>query len=697
MICLRFLDFRSIAAMEASSARIRELVREREVMRRTVVRRYGCGSGGGGGRGGEGPGGVGGEGEEDGGGAAAPPPGEDADEPEAAAPGEAPRQPIRGLPLTDDAPTPAASSLLWKRMGLALSSGFEQEEARAAGGAGGAGGGAGAAAPPSLSLIADALAASSTDQPEEHVSNVLSPRSRPRRRWEPCAYWSSTGSADARSGEALSFRLAHPLCVATAVTVRPFAAHFQPGRPIYAPRSVQLASGRSDLWSEGLVREWERGRERGQQREGGAGGAAPAPPPPSSSPSPPSPPPGVERFIATDERGLSEARTHLVVEERRRAHPPGYPRFDGAFLRDPLLRGSDGSGDGSGGAPSPSWAAAVSRALPVRKSGRAQRLSLLGEEEAEGGGGGGGGGAGAPPSPSRQRRARRLQSTGAGRARAGAAAAAAAAGGARRGAAGEALLVTGGLAALLLRGRTQEQAGVDDLYYTCLSYAKVHGFAVRGLRVEFRARPPPAAAAAAAPPPPPPTTAGPPRPVPVLTRIPEGRDPLFDVIPGGLAAVSERGRAASRAARRRRALSAAGRLFSLGPAELSAESARGTRALAEALVATADDSASDGEGAAFRELVGGGGEEGEEEENGGGGGGDSDGDGHGHGGEGGGENGEAETALFPLLSGLLWPDGSAFPREAAMRMVRMLAAAFARRGEARGGSARNDGSVRNDG
>ena len=122
----------------------------------------------------------------------------------------------------------------------------------------------------------------------------------------------------------------------------------------------------------------------GQQREGGAGGAAPAPSPPSSSPSPPSPPPGVERFIATDERGISEARTHLVVEERRRAHPPGYPRFDGAFLRDPLLRGSDGSGDGSGGAPSPSWAAAVSRALPVRKSGRAQRLSLLGEEEAEG-------------------------------------------------------------------------------------------------------------------------------------------------------------------------------------------------------------------------------------------------------------------------------------------------------------------------
>ena len=44
----------------------------------------------------------------------------------------------------------------------------------------------------------------------------------------------------------------------------------------------------------------------------------------------------------------------------------------------------------------------------------------------------------------------------------------------------------------------------------------------------------------------------------------------------------------------------------------------------------------------------------------------------------GGESAE-EAAKATLVSGLLLPDGSSFPVEAAMRMVRMLAAAFARR------------------
>ena len=668
--------------MEASSSRIRELVREREVMKRAVVRRYGGGGGG--------EGTVGGAGEDtmmlsdddDG--------GEDETELEPAVPGEAPGQAIRGLPRIDDAPTLKGSSLLWKRLGIALEAGFEEAAKEgAAATAASAARRRDSSSTPSLSLIADALAASSTDQPEEHVSNLLSPRSRPRRRWEGAAYWSSSGSADADSDEMLSFRLAHPLCVATAVTVRPFEAHFQPGNPIYAPREVQLASGRSDLWGEELVSEWERGRRerdegtgtrrrregllrrwgfgRANKQEGGGEEQREEETSPSSSQS-------LERFVAADERGLSEARTQLVVEERRRAHPPAYPRFDGRFLQDTVSFVGDGNG-GSGGVEAPaeggthSWAA-MSRRLPVLKSGRAQRLSLMDEGRREEGSEGGGGGASTPPSlhsSARRRWQRRRQSGG------GAGGAAAAA---------EALLMTGGHALLLLRGRTQTQEQVDDLFYTCLSYVKVEGFAVRGLRVGFRPRPSAAAAAArvcreggeggAA------AAAAAPL-VPVLTAIPEGRDPLFDVIPGGLLSVSERGRAATRSARRRRALESAGRLFDLPADKLSSRSREGTRALAEALVAAADDSASDGEGAAIRELVGGGEEEEEErerEEGGGnrGGGGDRDRVGDV-------ENGDETqtTTKAALLSGLLLPDGSAFPLDAAMRMVRMLAAAFARR------------------
>ena len=713
-------------------------MREREVMRRAVVLRYGSGGGGGRSGGGDatttalpsdGGGGGGGKGEPN-------------NEPAAAAPGEARRQPVAGLPRSDGAATPKESSLLWKRLGIALSAGFEEaareeeeEEEEEEGGEEERGGGAAAAAAAeeatarrqnssspssSLSLIADALAASSTDRlPDEFVSNVLSPRSRPRRRWEPAAYWGSEGSPDPESGEALSFRLAHPLCVSTAVTVRPFSAYFQPGRPVYAPRSVQLASGRSDCWSEGLVEEWERLR-RMEDNMGGCdmGGMlsaagrreeeddeededeeeeeAPAAAAVRTTISSPPFPPDLERFISTDARGLSEALTQRVVDERRRLHPRGYPRFDGAFLRDGAFGGDSGDGSGRGegaehGGGGGAFAfAAASRPLPVRKIGRAQRLSLIrargeGEEgEGEGEGEEEEGGASPPPSSSRRRQRRQRQS-------ASSPASAAAAG---RG--GEALMMTGGHAVLLLRGRTQRQLGVDDLYYTCLSYVKVHGFAVRGLRVEFRRRPKAANAAAA-------EAAGEveresaaaaaaaaARPladlVPVLVRIPEGSDPLFDRIPGGLAAVSERGRGASRAARRARALRTAGALFAASPPErlLSPESREGTRRLAEALVAAADDSASDEEEDALfrrdreeeeeeeREAEGG---EGEAREGGGGGG---NGRGRGRGNELDLDDGEATKAT--LVAGLLLPDGSSFPVEAAMRMVRMLAAAFARRG-----------------
>ena len=702
---LRFLDFASIAAMEASSRRIRELVREREVMKRAVQRRYGMkGRRRQRRRGGGDDDGGGGDEEED----------EEEEIEPPLAPGEAPRQPVQGLPLIDNAPCLKGSSLMWKRLGLAFSSGFEKGKSPAA-------------ASSSLSLVADDLAASSTDQPEEHVSNVLTPRSHPRRRWEAAAYWSSRGSARPEEGggegggdEALSFRLAHPLCVATAVTIAPFEAFFQPGRPVYAPRSVRLASGRSDCWGEPLVREWEErqrqvqgqqgqqrrrrrwwswgrnaddeaadddnadngaGEEEEEEREGGAF------------------PTHLERFIDVDSRGLSEARTRaLIDEERRRVHPRGYPRFDGSFLRDNI--GGNGESDGSG------WAA-VSRRLPVRKSGTAQRLSLIGreggeegEEEEE------------ELEEERENRQRRRQRQ---RQRQSATSSpfspsSSPPASPSSSASSPALLVTGGHARLLLLGRTQTQDHVDDMFYTCLSYVGVDGFAVRGLRVEFRLEEggaaarrfdengggggesddggsAAAAAAAAALPPPPPRQ----RQrclIPVLTRIPEGRDPLFEVIPRGLSAVSERGRAASRARRRRRALSTAEALFSLPPSELSDESAVGTRRLAEALLAAADDSESDGD-----ELWrggGNGGEEGEEE--------DEDEEEEEERGEGerefqseavadaaavaavaapGVSAAAAAKAKARLVSGMLLPDGAAFPPAAAMRMVRMLAVGFA--------------------
>ena len=113
------------------------------------------------------------------------------------------------------------------------------------------------------SLAADALAASSTDQPEEDVRNVLFPRSRPPPGSSASTYWSSAGSPTPDKHESVSLRLAHPLCVVRSITLRPFRAWFQPGAPVYAPRSVRGAGG--DAQSVG----WGRG---GRARGGGGGG-----------------------------------------------------------------------------------------------------------------------------------------------------------------------------------------------------------------------------------------------------------------------------------------------------------------------------------------------------------------------------------------------------------------------------------------
>jgi hypothetical protein len=181
-----------------------------------------------------------------------------------------------GLPTTDEwvGRDPAASSALWRALAWELD-----------------------APPDDLSLLAHALGASSTDQPEEAVGNTLSPRARPdgRRAFERerhgvvvddeedvggphSTYWSSAGS-DApgpASAEWVAYRTVAPLVLVTALTVRPFRAYFQPGLPVYAPVSVQLCAGRDDLWAGAAA-----GVDDDEAPAGGRRRRAALPPPPS--------------------------------------------------------------------------------------------------------------------------------------------------------------------------------------------------------------------------------------------------------------------------------------------------------------------------------------------------------------------------------------------------------------------------------
>ena len=177
---------------------------------------------------------------------------------------------LLGLPTADGAPRPPVSSALWRRLAWEL-----------------------AAPADHLSLIADALGASSTDRPSESVANTLCPRAHPHpfgRGGGGAAgagdgadpngdlYWSSSGSASqADSCEWVAYRAVAPLCLVTHVTVRPFRAYFQPGLPVYAPAAVTLCGGRADLWA---VAAGAAGAVEG----GGAGGGAPPPPPSSFDP-----------------------------------------------------------------------------------------------------------------------------------------------------------------------------------------------------------------------------------------------------------------------------------------------------------------------------------------------------------------------------------------------------------------------------
>ena len=100
-----------------------------------------------------------------------------------------------------------------------------------------------AASPPLRStVIAEALAASSTDNAEEHVRNTLSRRTR-NTVWQLPAYWSSSGTERQDADDWVQYRLASHVCVVTAVGLRPFRAFFQHHTPIYSPLSARVMLG----------------------------------------------------------------------------------------------------------------------------------------------------------------------------------------------------------------------------------------------------------------------------------------------------------------------------------------------------------------------------------------------------------------------------------------------------------------------
>lgn len=95
------------------------------------------------------------------------------------------------------------------------------------------------AKPSSVSLLADVLGASSTDNSREAADHVLYPRAVYRN--GATSYWSSAGNTSATSNDSITFRLAHNFCILHRLEIRPFQAKWQQGRPVYAPRGVQVS------------------------------------------------------------------------------------------------------------------------------------------------------------------------------------------------------------------------------------------------------------------------------------------------------------------------------------------------------------------------------------------------------------------------------------------------------------------------
>lgn len=101
-----------------------------------------------------------------------------------------------------------------------------------------------AVAPPlgARTIIAEALGASSTDNPEEAVRNTLNRRTR-NAMWQLPAYWSSAGSDRADAEDFVLYRLASHISVVSAVKLRPFRAFFQAHQPVYSPLRVRVMLG----------------------------------------------------------------------------------------------------------------------------------------------------------------------------------------------------------------------------------------------------------------------------------------------------------------------------------------------------------------------------------------------------------------------------------------------------------------------
>jgi hypothetical protein len=99
--------------------------------------------------------------------------------------------------------------------------------------------------PDDASLIAEALAASSTDHAMESVQNTLSALTT-NSDWDAPCYWSSTGSASADTSDWLLYRLCSKVCVVHAVQLQPYFAAFQaplngnPLRPLYSPQRCRV-------------------------------------------------------------------------------------------------------------------------------------------------------------------------------------------------------------------------------------------------------------------------------------------------------------------------------------------------------------------------------------------------------------------------------------------------------------------------
>ena len=75
-------------------------------------------------------------------------------------------------------------------------------------------------------------------------------------------WWSSAPSADAAASDALTLLLAAPVCVITAVQLRPLRARHLPGEPVFAPAAVRLHVPAEPSDSQGALGYSEGGLQR---------------------------------------------------------------------------------------------------------------------------------------------------------------------------------------------------------------------------------------------------------------------------------------------------------------------------------------------------------------------------------------------------------------------------------------------------